>query len=127
MAVDVFSAKQIDGEVRLDARRAAILIVDMLNEFCKPGGAMVLPGYEALVPPQRSVIDAGRQAGCPIVFVVDTHRAQRPPGPRVPEAHAALHRGHLGRAGDRRSRARGPTTSTSSSGAIRPSSTPISI
>ncbi len=35
---------------------------------------MVLPGYETLVPPQRSVIGAARQAGCPILFVVDTHR-----------------------------------------------------
>jgi ureidoacrylate peracid hydrolase len=75
MGVDVFSAKQIEGQVRLAARSTAILIVDMLNEFCKPGGAMVLPGYEALVPPQRRLIEAGRRAGCPIVFVVDTHRA----------------------------------------------------
>jgi ureidoacrylate peracid hydrolase len=35
---------------------------------------MVLPGYEALVAPQRRVIDAAREAGCPILFVVDTHR-----------------------------------------------------
>jgi len=33
------------------------------------------PSYETPVPPQRRLIDAGRQAGCPIVFVVDTHRA----------------------------------------------------
>jgi ureidoacrylate peracid hydrolase len=75
MSVDVFSAKKIEGEVRLEARATAILIVDMLNEFCKPGGAMVLPGYEALVPPQRRLIEAGRRAGCPIVFLIDCHRA----------------------------------------------------
>jgi ureidoacrylate peracid hydrolase len=51
MAVDVFSAKKLDGEIRLEPARTAVLIVDMLNEFCKPGGAMVLPGYETLVPP----------------------------------------------------------------------------
>ena len=59
MTVDVFSAKKIEGEVRLDPATTAILIVDMLNEFCKPGGAMVLPGYEALVAPQRRLIEAG--------------------------------------------------------------------
>jgi ureidoacrylate peracid hydrolase len=74
MSVDAFSAKTIEGRVRLEVRSTAILIVDMLNEFCKPGGAMVLPGYEALLGPQRRLIDAGRRAGCPIVFLVDSHR-----------------------------------------------------
>lgn len=75
MAVDVFSAKKLEGEVRLDPARTALLVVDMLNEFCKPGGAMVLPGYEALVPPQRRLIEAARRVGCPILFIVDSHRA----------------------------------------------------
>jgi ureidoacrylate peracid hydrolase len=74
MAVDVFSAKKLERQVRINPRSTALVVVDMVNEFCKPGGAMVLPGYEVLVPPQRKVIDAGRQAGCPVVFVVDTHR-----------------------------------------------------
>ena len=74
MSVDVFSAKKIDGQVRLNAGSTAILVVDMLNEFCKPGGAMVLPGYEALVPPQKRLIEAGRRAGAPVVFIVDSHR-----------------------------------------------------
>ena len=75
MAVDVFSAKKLEGEIRLDPARTAVLIVDMLNEFCKPGGAMVLPGYETLVPPQRRLIEAARGVGCPILFIVDSHRA----------------------------------------------------
>jgi ureidoacrylate peracid hydrolase len=75
MAVDVFSAKRLEGEIRLDPARTAVLIVDMLNEFCKPGGAMVLPGYELLVPPQRRLIEAARRVRCPILFIVDSHRA----------------------------------------------------
>jgi ureidoacrylate peracid hydrolase len=75
MAVDVFSAKKLEGEIRLDPARTAVLIVDMLNEFCKPSGAMVLPGYELLVPPQRRLIEAARRARCPILFIVDGHRA----------------------------------------------------
>jgi ureidoacrylate peracid hydrolase len=74
MTVDVFSAKKVERQIRIDAKTSAIVVVDMLNEFCKPGGAMVLPGYERLVPPQKRLIEAGRQAGCPIVFAVDTHR-----------------------------------------------------
>ncbi len=74
MSVDVFSAKKVDRMVKIDPATTGIVVVDMLNEFCKPGGAMVLPGYEKLIPPQRRVIDAARQARCPVLFVVDTHR-----------------------------------------------------
>ncbi|MGI9336049.1 MAG: cysteine hydrolase family protein [Gammaproteobacteria bacterium] len=74
MAIDVFSAKNISGQTRLAPDATAILVVDMLNEFCKPGGAMVLPGYEVLLGPQMALIEAGRKAGAPIVFINDTHR-----------------------------------------------------
>jgi ureidoacrylate peracid hydrolase len=75
MPVDVFSAKKIERQIHLNPQSTAIVIVDMLNEFCKRGGTMVLPGYGLLVGPQKRLIEAGRQVGCPIVFVVDTHRA----------------------------------------------------
>lgn len=71
---DVFSAHRYAEVVRLDARRTAVVVVDMVNEFCKPGGLMVLPGYEALVVPQRRVIEAARAAGAPVVWVHDSHR-----------------------------------------------------
>ncbi|WP_085882160.1 cysteine hydrolase family protein [Oceanibacterium hippocampi] len=71
---DVFSSKNLAASVTLDPATTAIVVVDMLNDFCKPGGAMVLPGYERLIGPQRQVIAAGREAGAPIVFVIDAHR-----------------------------------------------------
>jgi ureidoacrylate peracid hydrolase len=74
MTTDVFSAKKIDSVITLEARRTAVLVVDMLNDFCKPGGAMVLPGYEKLVAPQRAVLSAARAMSAPVVFIVDTHR-----------------------------------------------------
>jgi len=74
MSVDVFSAKRLEGQVRVEPKSTGIVVIDMLNEFCKPGGAMVLPGYERLVAPQKTVIDAGRAAGSPVLFVADTHR-----------------------------------------------------
>jgi ureidoacrylate peracid hydrolase len=74
MTADVFSAKNVEAAIRLDPLRTAVLVVDMLNDFCKPGGAMVLPGYERLIAPQRAIIAAARSANVPIVFVVDSHR-----------------------------------------------------
>jgi ureidoacrylate peracid hydrolase len=71
---DVFSAHRHAERVQLDASRAAVIVVDMINEFCKPGGAMVLPGYETLVEPQLGIIEAARAAGAPVVWVHDVHR-----------------------------------------------------
>ena len=74
MVEDVFSAHHQTGQSRLDPASAAVLVVDMVNDFCKPGGAMMLPGSERLVPPQLSVIEAARAAGAPVVWIHDTHR-----------------------------------------------------
>ena len=74
MSLDVFSAHLNDRTVRLDPARTAVLVVDMINEFCKPGGRMVLPGYEALVGPQTAIVAAARQAGAPVVWIHDAHR-----------------------------------------------------
>lgn len=74
MTLDVFSAHRHDQPVVLDRTRCAVIVIDMINEFCKPGGRMVLPGYEALVPPQLAVIAAARSAGAPVIWVHDAHR-----------------------------------------------------
>ncbi len=72
--IDVFSAHRSDRQIQLDPKRAAVVVVDMINEFCKPGGKMVLPGYEVLVPHQLDVIAAARTAGTPVIWVRDSHR-----------------------------------------------------
>ena len=74
MPIDVFSAHRHVDRIDLDAQRAAIVVVDMINEFCKPGGKMVLPGYEMLVPQQLAVIQAARAVGAPMIWVHDSHR-----------------------------------------------------
>ena len=73
--MDVFSSHRTDGGVALDPATTALVVVDMINDFCKPGGAMVLPGYERLVPYQLRVIDAARRNGVPVIWVHDAHRA----------------------------------------------------
>lgn len=74
MTEDVFSAHRHIETMRLDASRTAVIVVDMVNDFCKPGGAMVLPGYERLVAPQLEIIDAARASGSPVIWVRDSHR-----------------------------------------------------
>lgn len=75
MSVDVFSAHFQERQLRLDPARTALVVVDMINEFCKPGGKMVLPGYEKLVAPQLALVKAMRDVGAPVIWVHDTHRA----------------------------------------------------
>lgn len=58
----------------LDPGRTAVLVIDMINEFCKPGGKMVLPGYEALMPAQTALIARARTLDVPVIFVQDSHR-----------------------------------------------------
>lgn len=72
--VDVFSAHRTEAGTTMRPASAALIVVDMINEFCKPGGKMVLPGYEALIPQQKALIDAARTAGMPVIFVIDSHR-----------------------------------------------------
>ena len=74
MVVDIFSSHMNAETAQLDANRTAVVVVDMINEFCKPGGKMVLPGYDALVPPQLAVIEAARASGAIVVWVHDSHR-----------------------------------------------------
>ncbi len=75
MSLDVFSAhKHSESGQKIHADRTAVLVVDMINEFCVEGGAMVLPGAERLYGPQNNLIGAARTAGMPIVFILDTHR-----------------------------------------------------
>lgn len=70
---DVFSIIRHEQSVTLEPKRTALLVIDMLNEFCKPGGLMVLPGYEKLLQPQRTLIAAARAAGIPICWVIQCH------------------------------------------------------
>ncbi len=60
----------------LSPPNTAVLIVDMLNDFCSEGGAMVLPGHEALLEPQNALIGAVRENGGVVAFVIDSHRPE---------------------------------------------------
>lgn len=73
--MDSFSSHRSKQEIAFDPKTAAVVVVDMINDFCKPGGAMVLPGYETLVQPQLRVIEAARDNGVPVIWVHDAHRA----------------------------------------------------
>lgn len=74
MSIDAAPSHMHADHVALDPARAAVVVVDMVNDFCVPGGLMVLPGCDVLFAPQRAVIDAARKTGAPVIWVHDSHR-----------------------------------------------------
>ena len=73
--MDSFSATQsAQRSISLNPDTTAVLIVDMVHDFCDPAGAMCLPGAERLYPIQNGLIQSARSAGMMIGWVVDAHR-----------------------------------------------------
>ncbi|RII83492.1 cysteine hydrolase family protein [Neopusillimonas maritima] len=66
--------RQSDEIIALDASRTAVLVIDMINDFCTAGGAMMLPGADVLYPPQNAVMRAAREVDVPVVHIQDKHR-----------------------------------------------------
>jgi maleamate amidohydrolase len=53
----------------------ALLLVDVLNGFFSPQGALYYPDVKAVVDPLRQLRDTARRAGRLIVYVTEQHRA----------------------------------------------------
>ena len=73
-APDPFSAKQAEGsrpEVAPD--RTALLVVDMVNDYVEPEGAMPMPGARPVIEANRRLADAARKAGVRIVWIRPGH------------------------------------------------------
>ena len=64
---------EVQGGVRVDPSRAALIIGDMQNDFVKDGGTLVVPSAEGTLPAIRNLLDLARESGMRVVFVQDTH------------------------------------------------------
>lgn len=74
MKVDSFSNKRKRSLLRFRKESTAVLVVDMLNDFLKPSGKMVLNGGHGLFKPIRKLIQKARSVGIPVIYVNDSHR-----------------------------------------------------
>lgn len=72
-----FSEHYTNLTKELDLRKTAVLIVDMMNDFCKPEGKMYLAGGEAVVPPQQRLVAAARAKGMPVVWICQQYRKDK--------------------------------------------------
>ena len=66
---DSFSERRTEQTTKINPRHCAVLVVDMLNDFFKDGGEMVLEGGDVLYEPIESLTQAGRQLNMPIFWL----------------------------------------------------------
>ena len=60
-------------EVSVDPRTTALIIVDMQNDFVKPGGALVVETAAATIPAIQRLLALARAKGMKVFFTQDTH------------------------------------------------------
>ncbi len=83
--------------VEIDLRKAAIVVVDMQNAFATPGGMLDIAGMDISAAAQvvgsiKSIVDAGRRAGIPIVYLQMGYKPDlsNSGGPGSPNYHKEL-------------------------------------
>lgn len=63
----------ISKKVEFPAQRSAVIVVDMQNDFVKPGGSLVVPSAAATLPALAATLERARSAGVRIAYTQDTH------------------------------------------------------
>jgi nicotinamidase-related amidase len=68
--------------ITVDLRRTAVVVVDMQNDFCAPGGwfdtlGVDLSGLRTIYPRIRAVTDSARSIGVPVIWLGFGTRADR--------------------------------------------------
>ena len=63
----------------LDARRTALVVIDMQGTFCEPGAPAEVPPARAIVPPINALTRTLRALGVPVFWVLhaNTHRGDK--------------------------------------------------
>ena len=64
----------VQDEVHVDPSTTALVVIDMQNDFVKPGGSLIVPDAEGTIPAIRTLLDQARAGGMRIVYSQDTHR-----------------------------------------------------
>jgi nicotinamidase-related amidase len=71
--------------------RAALLVVDMQNDFCDPDVGTYAPGAREIIEPISTLIDRARETDTPVIFTQEIHRPdhldagrERDPGAGLP-------------------------------------------
>jgi nicotinamidase/pyrazinamidase len=59
-------------------KRSALLVIDMLEDFVRPGAPLEVPGTRDILPALRRRISRARRKGERVVYICDAHRKNDP-------------------------------------------------
>jgi ureidoacrylate peracid hydrolase len=77
---DPYSDRALFGrDLHLDPASTAVLVIDMLNDFCVEPGPLANPAALELCPAQNAVLQAIRSSGGTVVFINEQHRTTLQP------------------------------------------------
>jgi ureidoacrylate peracid hydrolase len=68
-----FSEHRVKQGLTFPRDRTAVLVIDMLNDFLEPEGAMPLLEGRRLYEPIRRLVKAARESGAPVIWICDEH------------------------------------------------------
>ena len=57
----------------MEIKTDALLVIDMLNDFCDPKGSLFVPANLAIIPNIAREINRARERGTPVIYVCDRH------------------------------------------------------
>lgn len=60
-------------EIRIDPSRAALLIIDVQNDFVNPSGKLYAKGAEKVISPIKKLVSAARRSGATVIYTQDWH------------------------------------------------------
>lgn len=63
----------VEASVAIDPKTTALIIVDMQNDFVKPGGALVVPTAAQTIPAIQVLGALARSHGMAVFYTQDTH------------------------------------------------------
>lgn len=73
MAVVEVPEVAVEPRVAVDPAGTALIVVDMQNDFVKPGGALVVPSAAATIPAIQRLLALARGHRMAVFFTQDTH------------------------------------------------------
>ncbi len=68
-----FSEYRVTRDLDFDPARTAVVVIDMLNDFLEPEGAMPLLEGRTLYDPIRRLLSIARENGATVIWVCDEH------------------------------------------------------
>lgn len=64
---------EVADRVEIEAKKTALVIVDMQNDFVKEGGKLFVPTAQTTVPAIQKLLNIARRHGMLIAYTQDTH------------------------------------------------------